>query len=205
MEIEIGSIYEATVSQVTKKRSLICHLISPRKKCLEITVHGIIFNAKTQALFVPGDAVHLLITKITPLIEASLSKEYVRPLLIFDMHGVLGEREPWETSRGGGKRQRRFIKRPYCEEFILLCSNYFELAVWSCGKKRNIDLNIFQKVKLLFVWCQDESTNLYPRTSCVSSDKVREKEHRAEGKAFLQHLRLLILCSVLFSCVLFCS
>jgi hypothetical protein len=174
MELEVGGIYEATVTQITKKRSLICHLTSVSKKFREITVHGIIFNAKTQSLFVPGDLVTLLITKITPL-EASLTKEYVRPLLIFDMHGVLGEREPWGKRQKDGKR--RFIKRPYSEEFIQLCSNHFELAVWSCGKKKNIDLNLFHRVKLLFVWCQDESTNLYPRTSCVSSEKVsRERE-----------------------------
>jgi hypothetical protein len=128
-------------------------------------IHGILHNAQTSQPFHPGDMIHLVITNLQPL-EASLTKEYVRPLLIFDMHGVLGEREPWEKRRKDGKR--RFIKRPYCEEFIRFCSQHFELAVWSCGKKKNIDLNIFSGVKLLFVWCQDESTNLYPHSFLFS-------------------------------------
>lgn len=168
MDYQNGQICEATVTQITKKGTLICHLLQG-KKIREISIHGIIFNAKTNAPFVSGDIVKIMITNVNPL-EASLTKEYVRPLLIFDMHGVLGEREPWEKRRKDGKR--RFIKRPYCEEFIRFCANHFELAVWSCGKKKNIDLNIFSGIKLLFVWCQDESTNLYPRTSCVSSEKV---------------------------------
>jgi hypothetical protein len=171
MEFQLGSVYEATVTQITKKGSLICHVAFLSNKTREISIHGILFNAQTREPFHPGDVIHVVITSLQP-VEASLTKEYVRPLLIFDMHGVLGEREPWEKRRKDGKR--RFIKRPHCEEFIRYCSQHFELAVWSCGKKKNIDLNIFSGVKLLFVWCQDESTNLYPRTSCVSEHKVSD-------------------------------
>lgn len=175
MEYQVGSVYEATVTQITKKGSLLCHMTPLSKNTVPpretITIHGILFNAKTSQPFHSGDVIHILLTNLQPL-DGCLTKEYVRPLLIFDMHGVLGEREPWEKRRKDGKR--RFLKRPYCEEFIHYCSQYFELAVWSCGKKKNIDLNIFRGVRLLFVWCQDESTNLYPRTSCVSEHKVSQ-------------------------------
>lgn len=100
-------------------------------------------------------------------LQIALTKDYVKPLLIFDMHGVLGEREPFQKGK-----PRRFIRRPHCEEFVKYCAERYEIAVWSCAMKKNIDLKIFNNIKLIFVWTQDESTNLYPYMSIVSDHKV---------------------------------
>jgi hypothetical protein len=158
-----GNVYPAEITLVEKAR-VVCTLAGVESS---ISISGVFFNAKTKRTFLVGDHIEIIITKLSPL-EVCLTKEFMRPLLIFDMHGVLGEREPYKAR----VRKRKFIRRPYCEEFISLCSRYFELAVWSCGMKKNLDLSIFDSVQCLFVWCQDESTNLYPRTSEVSADKV---------------------------------
>lgn len=131
----------------------------------EGNIHGISFNRQQRRNFRVGDNVSVVVTSEEPF-QIALTKEYVKPLLIFDMHGVLGEREPFQKGK-----PRRFIRRPFCEDFIKFCSERYELAVWSCALKKNIDLKMFQGVKLIFVWTQDESTNLYPYMSVVSEYK----------------------------------
>jgi hypothetical protein len=137
-----------------------------KSKVMDVEIGCIYFNAKEKRKFVIGDSIEVILTST----GVFLTKEYIRPLLIFDMHGVLGERETYEKRSSSGKR--RFVRRPYCEDFIKMCADHYELAVWSCGMKKNIDLTIFGNFNLLFAWCQDESTNLYPRTSIVSNYKV---------------------------------
>lgn len=163
--MELGRVYEAKIIQISKKNTLICQVSTLTGKIREICLTGLTFNAKTKRNFEMNEIIHIQCTSLTP-IQYTITKEYIKPLLIFDMHGVLGEREEFQH------KKRKFIKRPHCVEFIKLLAQYYELAVWSCGKKKNIDLNIFNGMKLLFIWCQDEATNLYPRTSCVSTEKV---------------------------------
>jgi hypothetical protein len=167
VELAVGSSYDAKIVSVAKQ-GLKCRLTCNNS---EGYISGITFNAQTKRQFNKGDIVRVIVTSITNTVELVLTKEYVRPLLIFDMHGVLGERVPFEQRGRDGKR--RFIRRPFVEDFIELCSQHFEIAVWSCGMKKNIDLKMFDGKKLLFVWCQDQSTNLYPRVSSVSAHKVQ--------------------------------
>mmetsp|Transcript_12108 Transcript_12108/g.18297 ORF Transcript_12108/g.18297 Transcript_12108/m.18297 type:complete len:482 (-) Transcript_12108:49-1494(-) len=168
-KIEVGMRYAGKVTSVTRN-GLLCNIFDSSKSvCIKHgLINNIFYNAKKSRPFVRGDDIEVIITSVDPLAMA-LEKPYVRPLLIFDMHGVLGEREPYEQRSKTGKR--KFIRRPYCVDFIQFCARHYELAVWSCGKRRNIDLSIFQGIPLLFSWCQDQSTNLYPRTSIVSSHK----------------------------------
>jgi hypothetical protein len=108
--------------------------------------------------------------------RVSLTSEDVKPLLILDLNGVLGEREPYDINSPGALR--KFRRRPWCDEFLQLMSQYYEIAVWSCANGKNITISLngaFQNnpnIKLLFQWCSDEATSLYPRTSIVSSAKV---------------------------------
>lgn len=127
-----------------KGTTLQCRLYSGE----EGSIHGISFNRQQGRNFRVGDNITVVVTSEDPL-QIALTKEYVKPLLIFDMHGVLGEREPFQKGK-----PRRFIRRPFCEEFIKFCSERYELAVWSCALKKNIDLKMFQGVKLIFVWTQ---------------------------------------------------
>ena len=164
--MRIGQSYDAKVVSVTRIG------LTYRLACNESEgfISGILYNAKEKRPFQKGDDIRVLCTSVGKAADFVITKEYIRPLLIFDMHGVLGERVPFEQRTRDGKR--RFIRRPFVEDFIELCSQHFEIAVWSCGMKKNIDLKVFENKKLLFCWCQDQSTNLYPRVSRVSSNKV---------------------------------
>jgi hypothetical protein len=156
-----GPIVPAEVTSC-KGTTLKCQLSSGEQGLIQ----GISFNRKLGRNFRNGDRVEVIVMSQSPL-QIALTKDYVKPLLIFDMHGVLGEREPFQKGK-----PRRFIRRPHCEEFVKYCAERYEIAVWSCAMKKNIDLKIFNNIKLIFVWTQDESTNLYPYMSIVSDHKV---------------------------------
>jgi hypothetical protein len=102
-----------------------------------------------------------------------------RKLLILDLNNVLLVRAPYEqreltrtspddaVARGGLGGAR---KRPHLDSFLAFCFEHFEVAVWSCGKRGNMELGIFN-APLLFAWDQEHSTNLWPRHSCVAEGK----------------------------------
>ena len=138
---------EAKVIDV-KGCNIVCKLTSSEHNDRVATISGISYNRKVRRKFKKGDEVHVIIVSEDPL-QVSLTKEYVKPLLIFDMHGVLGEREPYKKGK-----PRRFIRRPFSQEFIHFCAELFEIAVWSCAMKKNIDLNMFDGISLIFVWTQ---------------------------------------------------
>jgi hypothetical protein len=120
--------------------------------------------------FRKGDKVKL-ICRLNNLVSHKyfLCEEYVKPLLIFDMNGVLGDREPFRP-----KQKRRFFKRPHLEEFLEYCTQHFEIAVWSSCLEKNIDISIFGKFvdRLMFVWSSKQCTIVPNRTSHQSVDKV---------------------------------
>lgn len=133
-------------------------------------VPKILFNNKEKRLFQRGDKVQVRCTSKDPSLELSLAPEYVRPLLILDINGPLGERESYSESEP--TKRRSFAKRNHLQEFLAFVSAHFEVAVWSCSTRHNLELSIFHGVNLLFVWCQEDSTSLYPRTSFISPAKV---------------------------------
>ena len=138
-----GQTFAAEVTD-TKGNTLKCRLSSGQSN----SIHGISFNRKEGRNFQKGDQVSVIVTSENPF-RIVLAKDFVKPLLIFDMHGVLGEREPFQKGK-----PRRFIRRPYSQEFIHFCAERFEIAVWSCALKKNIDLKMFTGIKLIFVWTQ---------------------------------------------------
>ena len=49
--------------------------------------------------------------------------------------------------------------------FLDFCFRHFDVAVWSCGKLKNMELDLFDGRELAAVLHQDDSTSLWPRTS----------------------------------------
>jgi hypothetical protein len=128
-------------------------------------VPKIIKNASGEE-YQHGDAIQVICLTSQPYTLA-LSPAYVRPLLIVDVNGPLGNRAPYEPNS-----YRKFITRKYAKEFLEFCSQYYEIAIWSCAKRNNIELELFVNINVYFIWSQEESTSLYPRTSFISPKKV---------------------------------
>lgn len=87
-----------------------------------------------------------------------------RRLIILDLNGVLCDRGPY-------KARSRLTVRPFALDFVSWCFEHFDVAVWSCGKRENMEMQLFDGRSLVFVWDQAKSTSLWPRTSEVSADK----------------------------------
>lgn len=130
----------------------------------------------------------------------------VRPLLILDVNNVLLCRKPW-GSRGGSGTQYRL--RRHCNEFVRFCFEHFSVGVWSCGRRETLTAELGEieafsgrrglGERLVFVWSQEHSTNLWPRHGDVSSQKPLflkeiEKVWAAGGPSSLwgQHNTVLI-------------
>ena len=99
-----------------------------------------------------------------------------RPLLVLDVNNVLLCRKPYEQRNGFGPQ---YQLRRHCNEFVRFCLEHYQVAVWSCGRRDTLmaemaEIEALQgdaKNRLLFVWWQDHSTNLWPRHSAVSEKK----------------------------------
>lgn len=130
------------------------------------------FNAKEGRAFEIGDKVHVHVMDektngVDEEVSVCLTKEYVRVLLVLDINGVLGARGPYQPKQ----HKRSFYPRPHLESFLSFCLSRFEVGVWSCALRKNIEVNIFPEDSLLFVWDSSNSTNLWPRRSVVSDAK----------------------------------
>lgn len=97
-----------------------------------------------------------------------------RPLLILDVNNVLLCRRPFGSSQGGSQ----YRLRRHCNEFLRFCFEHFAVAVWSCGRRDTLlaelgEIEALRELgaRLLFVWSQEHSTNLWPRHSAVSEQK----------------------------------
>ena len=71
-----------------------------------------------------------------------------RTLVVLDLNGVLVDRKPYHTrnsssSNHGNNGQHDYARRPFCDEFVDFCFRHFDVAVWSCAKKRNMELDLF--------------------------------------------------------------
>ncbi|KAJ8610097.1 hypothetical protein CTAYLR_007100 [Chrysophaeum taylorii] len=88
-----------------------------------------------------------------------------RKLVILDLNGVLCDRGPYKARRDA------LAVRPRAMEFLSLCFEHFDVAVWSCGKRENMEMSLFDGRSLVFSWDQSKSTSLWPRTSSVAAGK----------------------------------
>jgi hypothetical protein len=136
-------------------------------------VKSVLFSSYHGRPFQKGDDVQVICKSVQPL-ELFLLPEFVRPLLILDINGVLGERTGFDPKNPNS--QRGFRRRRHHREFLEMCAQYFEIAVWSCSRRNNMELSLFSGIHLNFIWAQEESTSLYPRTSVVSTAKVCAEE-----------------------------
>lgn len=166
----INEIYQSKVKTIINQKNY-CGLyvkIFKNNKYYEndYFLKNILKNKKNEN-YKKYDQIQLKCISINPL-KLILLPEDIRPLLILDINGPLGNRAPFDSSYG----KRIFISRKYTKEFINLCSQYYEIAVWSCARRNNIELELFSDINLLFVWSQEEATSLYPRTSFISPAKV---------------------------------
>jgi len=91
-----------------------------------------------------------------------------KPLLVLDLNGVLCDRGTYATR---DSKQKKSINRPHAASFVRWCYERFEIGVWSCAKKDNMDLSLFEGRDLVMCWDQRKSTSLWPRTSTVSPQK----------------------------------
>ncbi|CAM9615156.1 unnamed protein product, partial [Chrysoparadoxa australica] len=103
---------------------------------------------------------------LVPYVELPAS---TKPLLVLDLNGVLLDRQKYGKREGKKTAQLR----PHCSEFIDFCFHEFTVALWSCGRRDNMELDLFTKhvQELLFIFDQTDSTSLWPRTSTVSKQK----------------------------------
>jgi len=118
------------------------------------------------------------------------------PLIILDLNGVLVSRPSFHDRKGAGKSKTSVYRR-YCYEFVRFCFTHFNVGVWSCGKRKNMEMEIFKgfEDRILFQWDQDQSTNLWPRSSIVSKEKplfLKEITKVWEAYPFDAHNTLLI-------------
>ncbi len=173
--MEVGKEYDGMVRAIVhgNNRGVHCNIGEKGAKALNMDgfIPKLSFNAKTGCAFKRNDRVSVVCVKTHPRVEFCPTSEYVRPLLILDINGPLGTRSTFTPQDKEGKR-RSFKERPHLKDFLALVAQHFEVAVWSCGRGDNLELSLFSGIDLLFVWCQNESTNLWPRKSCVTSDKV---------------------------------
>jgi hypothetical protein len=138
-------------------------------------VSRIFFNNCEKRPFQKGDKITVHCVSKIPTVELCLTSEYVRPLLVLDINGPLGERSSYNP--GEPSKKRIFNKRNHLQEFLQFVSEHFEVAVWSCSTRKNLELSLFAGINLVFVWCQEESTSLYPRTSFISPAKESSQSH----------------------------
>mmetsp|Transcript_19917 Transcript_19917/g.33572 ORF Transcript_19917/g.33572 Transcript_19917/m.33572 type:complete len:1191 (+) Transcript_19917:54-3626(+) len=172
-DIVVGVVYEGVVNAIKLGREggLYCNfgVSDTASYSSKGFVSRIFYNNQEKRPFQKGDRVQVQCLSTSPSVVLCLTPEYVRPLIILDINGPLGERAPYNP--GEPSKKRVFNKRNYLQDFLRFVSERFEVAVWSCSTRKNLELNIFSGISLVFVWCQEESTSLYPRTSFISPAK----------------------------------
>lgn len=160
----IGVTYDATVVEHSLASCAISVIFSGQHYKITGEVNGVRYNLKENRSFQAGDLVKVTILKLEPLI-LSMDKAFIKPLLIFDVHGVLGYRIPFQKNTFN----RAFITRPHCQEFLEFCFQHFEVAVWSSALMKNVTLTMFggsgEDNSPLFVWSQAEITDMSPIAS----------------------------------------
>jgi hypothetical protein len=166
-----GEYVEATVTSV-ERSSLQC-IVSEGRDPIVGTVNGVRYNLVEKRAFATGDVVRVRVQQLQPSVVMSIEKSFIKPLLVFDVHGVLGERTPFQKY---SKKTRKFVLRPHCEEFLKFCFKYYEVAVWSSALLKNVTLSMFSADKEdefspLFVWSQADITDLSPIMSFRKASK----------------------------------
>ena len=100
--------------------------------------------------------------------KADAGRRGAKPLLILDLNGVLCDRGSYK-SRGRGREPD--APRPHAADFVAWCYRRFTVGVWSCARRENMDLSLFEGRDLAMAWDQNNSTSLWPRCSQVSAEK----------------------------------
>ncbi len=182
-----GDVYPGVVDSVsTKGRMLISIKLLNESPVLAECNYNFYYNAKLNKPFEKGDEIKVICTQQSKgsfgsrnannnnndeiLIKVCPTRDFVRPLVILDVNGVLGEREPYDPN--SRSKKRKFQPRPFADAFLDFCKDRFELALWSCTSQPG-QLSLFPNLAdyILFDWNQDKATNMSPRTSAVGKDK----------------------------------
>ncbi len=126
LQVEIGCFVSSKAEDIDNSHINNDNL-SVDQRVAKGKVEGVRFNKEAGRYFVVGDAVTVRVLATQPELVLAVDKKFIKPLLILDIHGVLGEREPW-TQTKSRKREREFITRPFCDEFLEFCFERFEVA-----------------------------------------------------------------------------
>ena len=78
-----------------------------------------------------------------------------KPLVVLDLNGVLVERTKYQD-RGKHRSGRShgvqpYLRRPWCDWLVDFCFRHYEVAVWSCGKLENMEIDLFDGRELRLV------------------------------------------------------
>ena len=174
--LRINTIYSGTVISIplNGSRMLISIRSTDNSTVQAECDYMFYYNAKLRRPFETGDEINTIVRRINNssdhnFVKVCPTREFVRPLLILDVNGVLGERGPFDPNN---RKNRKFQRRPYAEEFLDFCKDKFEIALWSCTSDSG-QLSLFPNVAdcVLFDWNQGKATNMYPRTSIVGKGK----------------------------------
>lgn len=130
-----------------------------------------------------------------------------RVLLILDLNHLLCERHPRDAPRPSEQElqshahtyvqhgQALVWERPYAASFIDWCMTRFTLALWSSGKRRNIEpivrrlLTRQQLNHMLFIWGQEECTideHVMVAVSEADEACTRSGTHAAQQKPLIR-------------------
>ena len=69
------------------------------------------------------------------------------PCWYLTLNGVLCDRGTYATRDA---KQKKSINRPHAAQFVRWCYERFEIGVWSCAKRDNMDLSHYLKEG---IWC----------------------------------------------------
>ena len=164
-----GKIYPGIISSISPHNKGIKLLDGDRSEVAYMNCN-LKYNRKMKKTFQVGDKVHALVTSQAKRF-ACLTKEYVQPLIILDVNGILGEREPYDPSNP--KKRRSFAERPHAQGLFqhVSVNLHFELALWSCAKDPKVPEIVIPSDQLAFQWSQREVTDMSPLKSVVSTKK----------------------------------
>ena len=117
-------------------------------------VKGFHHNRRTKTFFKLNDVIDLICTDEAPneekVFNACPSPDFVRPLLILDINGVLGVRESYDSSNQ--KKTRRFEVRRSTAAFLRFLRERFEVAIWSVISSSSSSHGPYKHYIMLILW-----------------------------------------------------
>jgi hypothetical protein len=125
-----------------------------------------------QVKSVPGVRGLMELVACSPSPSAAQNESRKNFLIVLDLNGVLVDRKAYNQRSNHNNKKEPFAPRPFLNEFLDFCFKFFHVALWSCGKLSNMELELFEGRELVTVFHQKDSTSCWPRTSIVSPEKV---------------------------------